>query len=168
MKYFVHTTAKGRDYYYYRRAGEWMPLPAPGSPDFQREFSRIHSQFESTIGRKRWPRGAYLYCVGTGRTLKIGVTSRIGERLGDLQVSNHKKLRLLRLWGFDTMAIASHVETIVHRTLAACQIRGEWFETSAETISETVRAVTEEFGFAISAFDLAPKGVPQSEISTKV
>jgi hypothetical protein len=45
--YLEHTRAKGRDYYYYRRNGRRVSLPAPTDPTFGMKYDGVHARFEA-------------------------------------------------------------------------------------------------------------------------
>ena len=59
LPYLTRKRAKGRDYFYYRRDGRWMPLPSPTDPNFSSDYDRIHTSFSLTSeaarpGTFRW------------------------------------------------------------------------------------------------------------------
>ncbi len=74
-------------------------------------------------------RGPSVYLVesGPGGPIKIGVSSCIGQRLADLQVSNPDKLSCLL-----TISGGTNVELMLHSVLRESRIRGEWFRRSIE------------------------------------
>lgn len=168
-KYVARSTGKGRPYYYYRRAGELIPLPDASSPDFDGEYERVHLAFEAKVGRRRWPRAPYLYCIGAGRgPYKLGVSQSVGQRMIDLQIGNHKKINVVRLWKFESMKIAAHMEEVVHRALTPQRMRGEWFKATADEIADKVADCAKRFGVAISAVVIDAAGAPKEHLSAKV
>lgn len=44
--YLERTKAKGREYFYYRRNGKRVKLPAPSDPKFQAAYDAVHTKFE--------------------------------------------------------------------------------------------------------------------------
>lgn len=55
LDYIDVTTAKGRDYYYYRRAGKRVKLPAPTDPKFMDAYNAVHARFEKKVEKGEPP-----------------------------------------------------------------------------------------------------------------
>jgi hypothetical protein len=77
----------------------------------------------------------FLYIVGLeGRTdvCKIGISSNVAQRLGDLQTANPDVLYCYRAWQFTERADALKAERNIHALLFRKyrSRRGEWFFVS--------------------------------------
>ena len=80
----------------------------------------------------------HLYAIWNekGRRVKIGRSTDVARRLRELQIGNHNKLRVVKVWEKQ-----GHLERSVH---AALEIVGEWegcrewFDTSPETAIRVV------------------------------
>lgn len=73
--------------------------------------------------------GPYVYFIesGPGGPIKIGVSSCVGTRMYDMQISNPDKLACLL-----TISGGGHLELMFHNVLRESRIRGEWFRRSVE------------------------------------
>jgi hypothetical protein len=68
LPYLNRITAKGREYWYYRRNGENVPLgAAPGEPGFTERYETLHAQFEAggTAEKKPGSLGALIVLYKT-------------------------------------------------------------------------------------------------------
>lgn len=73
----------------------------------------------------------YLIQCADDPIYKIGWTrSSIKERLRHLQAGNHQELRLIHT----VKAIGDYSEKYLHRLFGHKEIRGEWFELTAEDV----------------------------------
>jgi integrase len=61
LPYLTAKTAKGHQYFYYRRGGKWWPLPCPTDPQFKERYDAIHSTF--TLSRNPAKRGTVSWLV---------------------------------------------------------------------------------------------------------
>jgi hypothetical protein len=75
-------------------------------------------------------RRIHTYVVRAGQTdaVKIGHAENVHARVGELQIANHEKLRILRI-------VRGNVETEMHRHFAERRIHGEWFRFCEEMLT---------------------------------
>jgi hypothetical protein len=71
----------------------------------------------------------YAIQAGVGGPIKFGVARDPKARMAELQTGNASELRLLA-----TVNIHSEKESLVHRHLRDCRVRGEWFWPTAKTL----------------------------------
>lgn len=69
----------------------------------------------------------YFIESGEGGPIKIGVSSCVGQRMYDMQISNPEKLSCLL-----TVSGGVPLELMLHKVLHGSRIRGEWFRRSIE------------------------------------
>lgn len=67
-------------------------------------------------------RHVYFIQAGENGPVKIGITSCLEQRLSDLQIANHEKLRCLL-----TISGGQSLEMTLHHVLRSWCIHGEWF-----------------------------------------
>lgn len=89
----------------------------------------------TTPGKER------VYVLGTadGRTVKIGRTTNLTKRVGDIQ--NMSPIPLKLLWSHPG---GSALETSLHRYFAACRTHGEWFVFETDPLPLIMKAVKEK------------------------
>ena len=74
---------------------------------------------------------SHLYVISCGIACKIGITSNVRGRLTDIQVSNHREVKL----EFSSPAVnARTLESFLHTKFKDQHIRGEWFALNIEDI----------------------------------
>lgn len=70
----------------------------------------------------------YLYAVGDGVNVKLGMSCNIKKRMSNMQTANSKKLHLLwKLYVGRDVFRAEAAEKQLHRHCREFKIRGEWF-----------------------------------------
>jgi hypothetical protein len=70
--------------------------------------------------------------------IKIGITANIAVRLADLQIGNHTKLKVTRLFRLPATIDAAKLERAVHKKLRHARTHGEWFRS---TVAAAVDAI---------------------------
>jgi hypothetical protein len=69
----------------------------------------------------------YFIQAGDGGPIKIGFSSRPGERLAELQIGNAAELRMLGAFDVSNQGIEA-MEAGWHYVFWAARVRGEWFK----------------------------------------
>jgi len=71
----------------------------------------------------------YVYIVRQGEMfIKVGVSHNIVKRIALMQTGNPYKLKLMTSFPFESRAEAFEMERLLHKKLASCNKRGEWFD----------------------------------------
>ena len=71
-----------------------------------------------------------VYIVTAGPYIKIGFTSKVGQRLRDLQVGCPMQYELVWLSELTKKPIAEMLENKIHARFHYQKVRGEWFDTN--------------------------------------
>lgn len=80
----------------------------------------------------------YFIQSGRGGPIKVGVAADPRARLGQLQVGNPKRLRLLGSIPGD-----ASIESAIHRELDGDRVGGEWFKATARVRSAVKRRLSD-------------------------
>jgi hypothetical protein len=64
---------------------------------------------------------------GNRAVVKIGIGFNPAARLAQLQIGNPEELQIRAEWKVRDRAYARMIERQVHKDLAYCRLRGEWF-----------------------------------------
>ena len=83
---------------------------------------------------------AYVYFIGDGEFVKIGVARDPWHRLRDLQTAHPKPLRLISGIPCEIERRAYHIESELHKRFAGKRASGEWFRLDTTDIPESVSA----------------------------
>ncbi len=83
----------------------------------------------NSIGlRAEEPYGAFVYFISDESDhIKIGVAKDPLKRLGNMQVGNAQRLKLLYLIGAKDLDAATRIENMLHNMYSRYKIRGEWY-----------------------------------------
>lgn len=95
-------------------------------------------------------RKSFIYFVQESGTeaIKIGIAYDVKRRLGTMQCSNSRKLRLKFAWPCDSRALEVAGEKQLHHWLRKHKLRGEWFDISClEHINKIVAHLDGEAKF---------------------
>lgn len=74
----------------------------------------------------------FLYAIGTGEHVKIGVSNDVDYRLKVLQGGNHCRLELRKTWKLKDRPTAFRAEAAIHQRLSHCHQHLEWFKFDDE------------------------------------
>jgi Meiotically up-regulated gene 113 len=119
----------------------------PKRPDFYERFmKRLQSPTyakDNAVGVKN-----HIYVVRAGQTnfFKIGIAVNVTYRLFQLQNGNHEELTVFKSWPSGERWETRFAERNIHRFLAHCRVRGEWFELN-ETQQRFIAEAPELFPF---------------------
>lgn len=73
----------------------------------------------------------FVYLIRCGEFYKIGVTTDIKDRMGELQTATPYDLELMGEWSSNEPYT---LEATLHSSLGAYRIRGEWFKLPAQLV----------------------------------
>ena len=79
------------------------------------------------LNSRRW----FSYAIGDGSAVKIGRTSRLRDRLDQLQTGNPRALALLAVREHVEYQKSKSFEIRFHEVMKKQHIRGEWFDLIA-------------------------------------
>jgi len=69
-----------------------------------------------------------VYAIGLSGAVKFGSTTNLRKRLEAIQISHHRRLRVL-----GSIRAEQELENLIHFLLRRYRIRGEWFRLCGET-----------------------------------
>lgn len=83
-------------------------------------------------------RHVYVVQEGEAGPVKVGIAANAFWRLSELQVGNHRPLKLCAVFEGDDKRAAYALEQRVHSALSPFAIGGEWFACSPQTAIDLI------------------------------
>ena len=81
----------------------------------------------------------YFIKEGGANLVKIGLASRLYERLATLQTGNPRALTVIGLWRGRSLTEAAGAESLLHEAYVDTHVRGEWFDLSDRQVEKIAR-----------------------------
>jgi hypothetical protein len=89
---------------------------------FERRLSKPGGSFDVPFVKPTGEYYTYIYAIGLRGAVKLGQGANVERRLCQLQIGNHRKLRIL-----GRIFAPSELENVLRTHLSKYYIRGEWF-----------------------------------------
>lgn len=145
----VFTDRHGRRRAYFRYKGSSTALPEADTPEFYEVYARCLRMRDvpaplSACDLDDLDDGQYVYFIGAGAVVKIGITTCVRARLAALQTASPHELVVEAVVPGEPF-----VEAYLHSAFRKEHIRGEWFHRSAK-ISKLIRYVRERGQLPVS------------------
>jgi len=88
----------------------------------------------------------YILKTVHGSPVKIGISEDPVRRIAAIQASHFDELIFHRFWWVPGIAVATRIESGFKRSFADYNIRGEWFDMTAQQAARQVEAAIERLG----------------------
>lgn len=96
--------------------------------NFQDVVDRVH---KSRKGKEPWD-GRHIYIVQCDEYVKVGIATKVFNRVNEMRVGNPRELKLLAYWPSANAVIEEHE---IHQLLNQYWVRGEWFKLPSELLA---------------------------------
>jgi hypothetical protein len=109
------------------------------------EIARLKQDIEDLKNTPAFGKDCYLYVIYAGDGIhKIGISNDPISRMNQIQIGNHRKLRLAVSIVFGSRDAARFVKKQLHDALSEYRTNGEWFNVSPQILGTTIFECLEE------------------------
>jgi len=109
------------------------------------EITKLKQSIEELKNTPAFGKDCYLYVIYAGDGIhKIGISHDPISRMNQIQIGNHRKLRLTLSIVFGSREAARTVEKQLHDALSEYRASGEWFNISPQILGAIIFECLEE------------------------